>query len=515
MRELSSCLWIPEESFTEAVEESLTVSVYKLDGSTTMVPAFRTDREGFIGIPRVRGLKSISQNEYIDKRSKGKAVKFPRKVTLRDYQLPVVASIVDAARTRTDFIVEAMTGKGKTVMGLAAIQELGRSAAVLVDQENLLDQWITRCVEHLGMKAEDIGIVQGDTDTHKGKAITICMVQTLTRRNMPDSFYEAFGTIVFDESHSCGAPTFSRCLMMFPAYVRFGLSATPERRDGLQKILEWNLGTTDVRLVDQHFESSVYVMENPGIYSWRVNNSKMVGGFINEVVDDSIRNLAIARAVKWLYDSGRDVLVVSDRVEHVSALRALTGAVGVPLTDIGLYAKSRSVLIYEKDPRPLRKPPFLEKGAEYTPIRLAYVQKTIKKAELERVKETSRVIFATYGIIAKGVDIPRLSAGVDATPRSTSTQVHGRILRIMPGKVRPIWVTVADINSFRSLYQLSQRLRDYKSSNAEVYLWNIDKGRRKLDVRDYQADLADRIADLRRSQTVLSLDGNNALVPRR
>ncbi len=511
MNDLSSCLWIPEERFTAKLKADLTVSIYKLDNTTAKVEAFRTDRAGFIGIPRVFGLKSISLGPHTDSRTNGFPVTFPKQLKLRDYQIPFVASMLSATQTHSDFVAEAPTGKGKTVCGLAVIQKLGRSAVVIVDQENLLDQWIARCIEHLGMREEDIGVVQGNKATY-GKAITICMMQTLTRRSLPEEFYSSAGVVIWDECHTAGAPTFSRSLMLFPAKVRFGLSATPERRDGLQKILAWNLGTTDVRMTQEHETSLVYVLESDGTYSWRVNNSKMVGGFINEVAADGLRNLTIARAVKWLYNSGRDVLVIGDRIAHLCALQALVHTLGVPEEATGIYAKSKTVLRYEKDPRPPRRPYGWEKGTEYTPIRLSFLTKTIRKDELEKVKAQARVIFASYGIMAKGVDIPRLSAGVDATPRSTSTQVHGRILRTLPGKLRPIWVTIADTNSFRSLYQITQRLPEYQSSNAEVFLWNIQKGRKVLDVHAYRADLSERIAVLRQTQTVTSLDGNNTLL---
>jgi hypothetical protein len=300
--------------------------------------------------------------------------------------------------------------------------------------------------------------------------------------------------------------------MMFDAEVRFGLSATPDRRDAMKKAIAWNLGSIAASLKDKHEKSLLYVVRNETVYSWRVNNSKMVGGFINEVAADSTRNLRIAHAAKWLYDSGRDVLVVGDRVEHLSSLMALCEAVGIPAEDMGLYAKQRTVVRYEKHPRPPRRPRYLEKDAEYTPVRLALVQKTVPKKQLPPVLENARIVFATYQIFSKGVDVPRLSAGIDATPRSEATQTFGRVLRIQEDKLRPIWVTFEDVNSFRSLYQLSGRLTDYVNSNAEVYQWDMEKGRKLLDVPEYRRYLKERVALLRKSQIVTSLDGHNTLV---
>lgn len=511
MNTRASCLWIPRKDFTDFLRESLTVSTYQMDGTQELVSCYRTDRKGYVGIPRVAGLKLISADS-VDLFSRGRAVRFPKEVSLRDFQIPFVEGMLARAEVCSDFIAKAPTGKGKTVCALSLIQARGRSAAVVVDQENLLDQWVERCVEHLGLKPEDIGVVRGPRCDYKGKAITICMVQTLSRRQLPDEFYNAFGTVIFDECHTAGAPTFSRVLMAFSAELRVGLSATPDRKDALQKVLAWNLGSVDVVMESVLGKSSVYVLENDSVYSWRANNSKMTGGYINEVAADAARNLKIVKAVKWLYESGRDVLVIGDRVEHLCSLMALAEASGLPRGDLGLYAKSRTVFQYEKDPRPPRKPEFLVRGAPYSPVRLVMVQKTVPKKERTHVAEKARVVFATYGVIAKGVDIPRLSAGVDATSRSEATQVLGRILRIMEGKLRPIWVTFADINSFRSLYQLSNRLKDYLSSNAEVFLWDPRKGKKKLDVREYRRGLDARISLLRQSRITMSLDGSNTIV---
>lgn len=518
MIELSNCLWVPADMFNreqrEILEEKLTVKVKLITGDTQEVCCLRYDREGFLGLPRVAGLKLISKHRdrVTDRRAKGKRVKFPERPSLRREQEGFVQGILDACETKTDFIAEAHTGSGKTVCALYVIAKRGRKAAVCVDQENLLTQWIDRCKQHLGLTDDDIGIVRGPKVDYKNKKVVICMIQSLIRKDLPDDFVNDFGTVVFDESHSVGARTYSQSMMIFAAEVRFGLSATPDRRDAFRKLIEWNLGTVDVSLTAEHEESNVYILESPGVYSWRANSSKMASRFISEIADDGRRNLLLAKAIKWLYDSGRDTLVISDRVEQLCSLKALCEVIGLPERDLGIYAKMETVWVYEKDPRPARRPIWLEPDTEYTPVRLALVQKTLRKDYREYVKENSRVVFATYGIMSKGVDIPRLSGGIDATPRREATQTIGRILRIEPGKVRPIWITVADTNSYRALFQLRGRIGDYVESNAEIYLWDMEKGRKRLDVADLKADLGERVSLLQRSKIVTALDGNNTLL---
>ena len=518
MIELSNCVWIPATDFYQeeliALEKKLTAKVVDMSGEKVEVLCMRDDREGYIGLPRVYGLKLISNEAYVDRRSLGTRVRFPDEPTLRPEQVRTVDDIMDACERHTDFMVCAATGKGKTVMGLTVAARRGRTTVVIVDQENLLEQWCDRCQEHLGLTMADIGIVRGPKKDWRGKKIVICMVQTLVSasNNLPEEFYRYFGTAIFDESHAMGARTYSQALMLFHAQARFGLSATPKRPDRFMKLLEWNLGNIDVVLDAELEQSSVYIMESHGTYSWASNNSKMASRFINELADDGARNLKIAQATQWLYESGRDILVVSDRVEHLCSLMSLCKAIGIPAGDMGMYAKTETVWEYQKDPRPARRPPGWEKGTEYTPVKLAMVQKTIPKVRREHAKENARVIFATYGIIAKGVDIPRLSGGVDATPRAKAAQLLGRTLRILPGKIRPIWITIADMNSFRSLFQLLCRVRDYITSNAEIFIWHPKKGRKPQDADVLQADLKDQVALLRRSKIVTALDGNNTLL---
>lgn len=515
MIELSNCLWVPLDYFStaelKAIKKELTVKVEQLDGSELVVQSWR-ERDNAIGFPRVYGLKLISKSDKVtDKRAAGRRVSFPKQVKLYDEQKPVVEDMLDACEDMGDFVMQAGTGKGKTVMSLAVIQRRGVMAAIVVDQENLMEQWVERATQHLGLTLDDIGIVQGPKATYKGKKLVICMIQTLARRTLTPDFYESFGTVVFDEVHSAGAATYSRALMQFPAEARFGVSATPHRKDAFRKLISWNLGEVSVRLLADLSPSNVYVMSSYGTYSWAANNSKMASRYITEIASDGKRNLLIAKATKWLYDSGRDCVVMSDRVDQLCDLMALVQALGVPAKHMGLSTKVKSVWVYEKDPQPARRPSGWVKGTEYTPVRLARVQKTIRKEERKRVQETAKIMFSTYGIMSKGVDIPRLSGGIDASPRRDATQTVGRILRPAEGKVMPIWITIADENSFRSLYQLTCRLTDYVNSKAEIYLWDMDKGRKPVDVGELKADLAEEVRLLRRSKIVTTLAGTYTL----
>lgn len=475
------------------------------------------DYDDYLSVPRNFGLKLISKLKLRsdDQTSQGKAVKFPREVKHTgeySYQNDFVKNILQCCRDRSDFIVQAATGKGKTVCSLSVIQKRGRTALVIVDQDNLLVQWTQQAKAVLGLSDTQIGKVQGKVCDYKDKHVVIAMVQSLVQREYPEEFYDYFGTVVVDEVHTAGAPTFSKALMMFSAASRFGVSATVDRRDALQRILHWNLGNVEVELLDKHDKSYVYYVESDSVYSWYANISPKTGRILSEVAEDTNRNVLLVEIIQWMYETGRDVLIVSDRIEQLEDIMAMCYYAGIDPSAMGTYCGYKNTWLYEKDPTPKRRPLGYEKGTEYTPVVFHQVQKRIPKKVLEQVKGNAKLLFATFGMFAKGVDVPRLSGGVDCTPRSRAQQVHGRILRKLEDKYVPIWVTVRDINSYRIDHQFVQRLDEYVESSAEIYQWKLNKGVRSRDVKALKREVHQNIKELKELSVTMRLDGSYTLV---
>lgn len=517
MSYVSNAVYIPVDTFDSlGLENELRVKYRRMgDDNTQEVEPWQRGEE-HVAIPRNYGLKLISKigEDVEDRMSYGFVRKYPVEVVHTGdyaYQDAFVRKMLKVAQNKTDFLISAATGKGKTVMALSVIQKLGVTAVVVVDQANLMDQWRERAKTVLGLSDDQIGVVVGPKCEYKGKYIVIAMMQSLVRRRYSDAFYDYFGVAVFDEAHTAGAPTFSQALMQFSAAVRFGVSATIDRRDALQKLLELNLGDVEAELTDKHDTSYVYYLESNTVYSWYANISPKTGRILSEVAEDTDRNSLIARAAKWLYESGRDVLLLSDRIDQLETLYYLCAGEGIPVEDLGIYCGYRTVWRYQKEASPKSRPEGWSRAVKYTPVALSPTQKKISKKDKEKVLESSRVILATYGMFAKGVDVPRLSGGIDCTPRSRAEQVHGRVLRVKEGKLVPIWVTIRDINSYRIDFQFSQRVKEYARSSAEIYQWKIEKGVRKKNLRDLVEDSQANVAELKKLKIVTQLDGNNTL----
>lgn len=506
----------------DSLKRALTISYQPMgEPEPFTMEAFRVDDSvagGAIHIPRQFGIDYCNRHgiAYEDDTSLGSPVAFPRVPQPRDYQIEPLAQIQECFTSFYDFVFRARTGFGKTLSALILASRMGVSTLVIVDQENLKQQWVDSLVKHFGFSEGDIGIVQGKKCTYEGKAVTIAMVQTLTQKRFPQKLYDAFGLLVADEVHILGAPTFSSVLLDFSAAYRLGISATPKRRDGLQKLLDYNLGRVRVCVEDAHDPSAVYVTTHDTVYSEYANKSPKIGRFINEVTDDASRNLLVAECAAYLYDTGRDSLVLSDRIEQLVHLQNLCYYMGIPEDEMGVYAGYNLVYGYEKDATPIRRPANLVKhegdanttpGVYYTPISLKLISKKSKKADLERIKTTARIIWSTYGKFSKGVDEPRLCGGVDASPRSTSEQVQGRILRKVDGKKTPIWATIADTKSYRSLFGLAGRISDYQKNNSVTYRWSLTEGKVRCDAQMLKGEMYEQVKMLKSLRTGTTSDG--------
>lgn len=510
---LSGAMAIPVQLIdVKRVKRELTISYEPMGQEPQAIEAFFMDGD-YICVPRQYGLSLCVKLgiEVEDRTSLGHEAHFPKIPQPRDYQVEYIDDCFDAMDTYYDFLARAHTGFGKTISALITAARRGRTTLIVVDQENLKDQWIAALTNLFGFEKKDIGTIQGSKLDYRGKAVTIAMVQTLSQRTFDQEVYDYFGCVLVDEVHIIGAPTFSVILMQFSAAYRMGVSATPKRRDGLQKLLDYNLGRVRVAADKEHDESAVYFVKHHTIYSWYANISPKTGRFISEIAEDGSRNFLIMEAAIWLYETGRDVLILSDRIEHLKHLKSLAYYMGVPEDEMGLYAGYEPIYGYAKEAKPSRRPEGYERGTEYSPISLQLIAKRISKQRLAAVKEHASMFFATYGMFAKGVDVPRLAGGIDASPRTAAEQVHGRILREEKGKKKPIWITIADWNSPRALFSFMNRVREYVKSNARIYEWLETGGIEEWDAGDLVREVARRQVELKSLRIETNKDGLNIL----
>ena len=111
-----------------------------------------------------------------------------------------------------------------------------RSTLVLVHRQPLLDQWVAQLSMFLGIDTTAIGRLGGGKRAPNGH-LDVAMLQSLVRGGAVSDI-----VAIVDECHHVPAVSFERVLCNVKAKYVTGLTATPQRRDGHQPIIEMQLG---------------------------------------------------------------------------------------------------------------------------------------------------------------------------------------------------------------------------------------------------------------------------------
>ena len=134
-------------------------------------------------------------------------------------------------------VIEAVTGAGKTRVGIAAIAQalrFGMKVTVLVPTTELQEQWMTSLRKDLPRAS--IGRLGGShTADFRSVDVIVAIVNTAGSRSLIEHFRA--GLVVADECHRYAAPLFARALD--EQYIwRLGLTATYTRHDGRNQVLD-------------------------------------------------------------------------------------------------------------------------------------------------------------------------------------------------------------------------------------------------------------------------------------
>lgn len=385
-------------------------------------PAFKVYRDGTSGsmyIPRFYGDPAVTD----------------RRVEPVPANITFVGKLRDATRQNEAFsagtkafrevgggVLSLPPGFGKTTMALAFAAHLKVRTMIIVHKEFLANQWKERIQQFC--PGATIGRVQQDVFDIECDFV-IAMIQTLCSRENDCKAFDSMGLVIVDEAHHIGAAAFSQTMFKLCPRYALGLTATPERKDGLTNILYWFLGPEFFRVqrenqattrVETVFFDDPSFREAPPVTKFGKIN---MAGMVTQLTELPDRNQKILELVRGL-DPSRRVLILSDRREHCFWIRN-------NLEGSALYLGGMN----EKD---------LDESAKH------------------------RIIVATYSMAQEGLDIPVLDTLVMTTPHSDVTQAIGRIMRETPGKVNaPLIIDIADRWSvFNSMYR--KRCVIYKAS---------------------------------------------------
>ena len=306
--QIKTALTLSNPAFTEAVKMKRYtgkldrhLEYFEVSGTGLIIP------RGFSG----PAMKILNVTDFVDLRRTLPPENFTFSGTLRGYQ----QEAFDAMLRRDFGVLECPTGGGKTIVVLALIAKRQQPTLIVVHSKELLYQWHDRIKQFLGIEAGLIGDGQFDI-----KDVTVGIVNSVSKHLK--ELKARFGFLVVDECHRCPAKTFIDVVSQFDCRYLLGLSATPYRRDGSGKVINFYLGRT-VHRVDKHHLNEIGAVLRPEIvqvetdfnYDYQDDYTRMLTAATN----DEARNTQIVNEALKHQNRGT-TLLVSDRVNHCLAL---------------------------------------------------------------------------------------------------------------------------------------------------------------------------------------------------
>jgi superfamily II DNA or RNA helicase len=333
----------------------------------------------------------------------------------------------------------APTGSGKTVMALFMIAARGQRTLIIVHTKELLDQWINRCGQFLKMHSNEIGII-GAGQERLGDRITIALVQSLYKR--VHQYKNTFGHVIVDECHRAPSRTFSEAIGHINAMYSLGLSATPFRRDGLNKVIFMYIGplrhtiSKSKLIEDGSIMQAQYIIRSTmflAYYTGKHEYSKM----LTELAKDKERNEMICfDAVNELKTGDSMCLILIDRKIHA-----------IILSDI-----------------------FLKKYGITCDVLTSDVPIKERRFIVERMNQgKNRLVIATGSLIGEGFDCKQLTTLFIASPISyigRIIQYIGRVMRPCQGKSKALVYDYADWRVTSLARQAKKRIKFYGKQNV-------------------------------------------------
>ena len=454
----------------ESIENELTVEPeidirYKKVTDDTFNIYLETISGDKIVVPRYYGIEkfglptNIKFNiETIDR------INIEFKGELRDYQKEIITQILetyctDITNPRINLksfggtIISIPPGKGKTVLAIYLICILGIRTLVVVHKTFLLNQWFERFKQYTNA---EIGIIQQNHIDISGKQIVIAMLQSISMKDYDKELFQAFPFIIYDECHHLGAKMFSKSLIKLQAPFYLGLSATPERKDHLDKVFKYFLGPIGYRGT---FEPNTNVMVR--LYKYTIANVNF----------------------KSLYSKFKKIYMAPTMITNLCKIDERNNLIIKLITDTLKIDPGRKILILTGRCNASKN----EKGVDHLKILSDKLSKTeladnwgyykggMKKIQLE-ISSEKQIILGTSDMAQEGLDIPELDTLILATPlRGDITQTCGRILRGGASLYQPLIYDIVDtIKPFSE--SARSRYGYYKSNEYTCEFYQILNG---------------------------------------
>lgn len=341
-------------------------------------------------------------------------------IILRDYQEPCV----DALKKYVNGIFVLPPGLGKTQIALECASKLKQKTIWLTHTKDLLNQAKERCEDNLICKTSTI--TDGECDVTGD--IVFATVQTLV--NIIDKGQikqNEFGLVITDECHRLSTSAesvkmFEKCVNYFNARYKLGLTGTLHRADGLEN--------TTIKILGNIIYEVRKSEDKKSLIGYYENNQ------IIKIPIEKFQVPAQIHIVKTQYELSDEVFDMSGRIIFTKLITSLAtdSDRNKLILDLINNLKSYTIVISERTTQ-------LEYLQKQTKNSIYINGKTPKKEREKKIEEFKqgkyKVLFATYSLVAEGLDVPILENLILASPVKDDRlviQAIGRCQRPCDGK---------------------------------------------------------------------------------
>lgn len=365
-------------------------------------------------------------------------------ITLRDYQLDIINRFL----ANPQCIQEVATGSGKTIMTAvlsASVQNYGRSI-VIVPSKSLVTQTEADYV-NLGL---DVGVLFGDRKEYNHQH-TICTWQSLntllknTKAGQGDQtigdFLSDVVCVMVDEAHSVKADALKTLLSGVFSHVpiRWGLTGTIPKEDYAAMSLRCCIGDIVGKLSARELQEAGHLAE------CHVNILQLT---------DFVEYKTYQQELKYLLENAERIKYISKKIEEIRQT-------GNTLVLIDRVQAGKDIVAHLTD--------------------AVFVSGTTKaasrKEEYDQVAiSDNKVIVATYGVAAVGINIPRIFNLILVEPGKSFVRVIQSIGRGIRRAEDKDHVEIWDITSTCkfSKRHLTKRKAFYKEAQYPFSVEKVD-----------------------------------------
>jgi len=353
--------------------------------------------------------------------------------TLTPLQNEVLDESMKLLKKQRSCLISLQCGLGKTFLSLYIANQLKLKTIILIHRIILIEQWI----ESINKVLPNLKIQVCDSSNSPEPEYDIYIMNMLNVGKIIPSQFEKCGiyTLIIDEVHVCCAEVMSKCLQYICPDYLIGLSATPFRKDGLDKILDVYFG--EERLIRKvKRPHNVIKIQTDFEINATVNkqNSLNWNSVISSQANNEERNNFICDILEHYND--KTWIVLCKLVSHVKLIYNLLISRGFNKNEIStLYGNQQT---YNSD---------------------------------------AKILIASFSKTGIGFDNPKLNAMILASDVVEFEQIHGRIFR--KEDTIPLFIDIVD--NFQSLKShWYERKKFYEDAGGTVASYSIKKFRKEI-----------------------------------